>query len=291
MNITKKEQSENKEFTQKIGLGEFKVLALNPTREELLKLYDVSEDKQDSWKEQNYISEDDQNNTKVLLNFICEDVNSKEKFNLRFNLVDKIQENKDGSKCQWISSVGASSWVDDEANLPNWFKEFQNKDKQKIGDKAIRKAHQGEADLMNFLRTWMQGVDFFNPEVNILLDWNKLCRGNFKELTSLISSDEVGTIVGMVEVRTVDGENGAVKRYSSLYNKSLLPGYKMKLLRNSIVGGSPLTDKACTKFKDELYGEYGPKNSIFWGMLEDFDATKHLAIAPDKVHSPEDSSY
>jgi hypothetical protein len=290
MKTPKREQkSTGGQIFKNIGLGEFKVLALNPDMMTYFKLMDISEESQEKFKETEYVSDTKDGDTMIRLNFICEEVNTKQKFNMNFNLVDKIRVSQSG-KTQWVNSVGDSAFVDSADNLQSWFKEFQSRDKQKLADKEYREAHQGEAELYTFMRTWLQGVDFYNPDVNILLDWNKLMRGNWKEIASLINTDEVNTFVAMVEVRVVEKEGEDTKHYSGIYSRSFLPGYKMRLIRNSITSGVALTDKGIIKFKSDIEGEYGCRNLFEWAIIHEFNPDTHIASGT-KVLSTDDNSY
>lgn len=290
MNLTKKEKVEFSN-TPFVGFMECAVKAINPNREELIKMLNVGEDKQDDFKEREYLSEDEEGKTKLSIDFWLEEVLTKRLFNYRVTLVDKKQLNKDETKKQYVSCTGDSSWVDDESNLQSWFTHFTDKEKNEIGDKVYREAYVGEASLYTFMKAWLSGVDFRSTDANILLDWNKIMRGNLKELTDLITSEYVGTVVAMAEVRIKEDENG-IKHYQGVYNKNVLPGYTMKFIRNNVTQSSPnwKSNYLVNRFVEEIQGEYGSKNVYILDTLKPYDESMSIA-STDKVISADDSSY
>lgn len=288
MNLVQKEQVEF-DNTPVVGFLNCKVAAINPTKDEIIKLMGILEDKTENFKDKEYIGETEEGQTKMVIEFWLQEELTNKFFNYRVSLIDKIQENKDGTKAQYISCTGDTSWVDDEANLQTWFTNFTNKDREPIGDKAFRKAYIGEANLYTFIKNWLSGVDYRNTEVNILMDWNKLMRGNVKELTDLIGTEIANNVVVMGEVRIVE-KDGETKHYQGIYNKNVLPAYCLKFVRIGSTTGKWDTNYLVRKFVEEIGGEYGSKNIYMLDMAKPFDESMTVGTT-DKVVTEDDVDY
>jgi hypothetical protein len=266
---TKKEFSEV-DFSKKIGIFEGKVVKINPTKEELEELLNT---KFEGDKEIEYLGETEEGETKLSLSFWLQDVETQQVFNLRFFLVDKERENKDKTKKQYVNLSAACSWADSPNNLPEWFKK-----------KEFRVAKVGEEELYEFLRSWLNQLDWNTNED--FLEFKKLMRGNVKELIDLGKSEYAGTVVVSAIVRTVDTDNGA-KEYQGVYNKAFLPGNMIKMFRVK----SSKTSKLMTRFVNTISDkDYGCKDAYSLELLHDYDSSKHLP-ATDKIISADDDSY
>ena len=115
----KREKTQLPEFVKKVGLFEGRVIAINPTAEEYKELFEI-ELKEDS-KTVEYLGESKEDNVYLRVDVWLEDIKTKDKFRVSFFLEDKIRENKDLTKKQYINNVGSCSWADDPNNLPEWF--------------------------------------------------------------------------------------------------------------------------------------------------------------------------
>lgn len=148
MNIggKKRETTQFTESIKRVGLFEAKVVAINPDAEEYKDILGV-ELKEDS-KSAEYLSENQDGDTKLRVDVWLEDVKNSEKFKVSFFLEDKERVNKDGSKTQYIDNIGTCTWADDPNNIPEWFSK-----------REYRKAYVGEEDFYNFLRTWLGELD------------------------------------------------------------------------------------------------------------------------------------
>ena len=110
---------ETKELEKKVGIGEVKVIAINPSIEEYKNVIGI-ELKEDS-KATEYLGESSDGNTTLRIDVWIQDVKSEEKNKISFFLEDKERENKDGNKKQYINNIGSCSWAEDEKGLPEWF--------------------------------------------------------------------------------------------------------------------------------------------------------------------------
>lgn len=236
---------EIKSFEKSVGLFEANVVSINPSREELEKLLGGVELEKDP----EYLKEDDKDGKqKLSVSVWLEEVLSKQLFNVRFFLKDEFRVNKDGTKNQYINSIGSASWSDDPENLPSWMLE---------GGREIRQAHIGEEEMYKFFRSWLSSLDTRDADAKLELDWKKLMRGNVKEIQDFIGSGYEGTIVALATVRTSDdGEND----YQQVYNREFLPGYTFKYFK---LGGKKMP-KFVQKFIENVEDpEYGCKE--FYG--------------------------
>ena len=276
-------------FSKRIGLFKASIIAINPSKDELIKLLDVAEENQESFKEKDYIGETQDGDTKVTIDIWLKDEVSGFKAPVRFNLIDKERTNKEGTKHQWVNQSGICSWVDEEANLLQWFTKFTDKEKNVIGDKVYRKAHVGEEELYNFIRAWMTGkANFYSQDTDILLDWKKLMGGNIREILDLVGSEYVDSVVALATVRVVDTEEGQ-KTFQSIWAKDFLPGFAMKQINNSLSTGK-WDNKQINRFKESLEGEYGVNDVWSFVALTDYNPEQHF-VSSDKVIADDDSSY
>lgn len=209
------------EFPKKVGLFEGKVLAINPDREQYETLTGFKVD--DDSKQFDYLGEDKETGVPTLrLNFLVEDVVTKQLFPINFFLKKKVRENKDKTKVQFINSVGLCTWaVSAEDIQPNFIK----------FERTFREAYEGEEELFKFLRSWLSNINFFDAKADLTIDMNKVFNGNVRELTDQIKGSNATTVLCMATIRTVakDGEDD--KEFQNVYNRDFLPGNRIKNFR------------------------------------------------------------
>lgn len=281
---------EQKDFvnTKYVGLFEAEVVAINPNVEEFNEILGI-ELKEDS-KATEYLGESKEGNTYLRLNFWLKNTKTDEIFSspASFFLEDKDRENKDGTKKQYINTIGVCTWADDPNNLPNWFKE-----------RDYRVAHVGEEELYEFLRMWLGDLNYRDAETVLSIEWKKLMKGNVKDLKDQIDGEysvHVGAL-GTVVTREKDGE---VKEYQGVYNKAFLPAYAIKNFRlidysdpNILanVRAKETRDlKAHEKFVVKVTGEYGCADVFVLKDLEEYDPSKFI-VSSDRIIEDSDSSY
>ena len=205
-------------YEKKVGLFEANVIAINPTIEEYSSVLDI-ELNPDS-KAVEYLGTSKDGNIYLRVDFWLEEVKNKEKFKVSFFLEDKERENRDGTKKQYINNVGTTSWADDESNLYDWFTK----------DRDFRVAYIGEEELYNFVKTWLSKLDYRHSDTVLQLDWNKLMRGNVKDLKDQINDEWCDTVLALATV-VVKEKDGETKEYQGVYNKGFLSGYNLKYFR------------------------------------------------------------
>lgn len=275
MNIGKGKSGEGN-FAKQIGLAEWTVGAFNPTKDELSEYLGA-----DIETEPEYVKETREGSTRATLKFWLE--NGTLKIPAQFMLEDVEATNKEGDKNQWINQVGMSAWATSEDMLPEWFTKFTDKDKKVTGDKKYRKAYKGEADLMNFLKNMLnKGSNFFSPETDILLDMKKLFRGNFAEISLMLKSEYVGTVMAAAVVNSYD-KDGETKYASRIYAREFLPGYAYRTWKEK----GNMATKGIQRFVEQIEGHC--KDAFFIGTLQDF--TPGERKLPEATASMNNSDY
>ena len=282
----KRQSTGESNFLKKVGLFEAKVIAINPTIEEFKDKLGI-ELKEDS-KAIEYLGTSQDGNKTVRIDVWLEEVKNKDKFKVAFFLENKERENKDGTKKQYINTVGSCSWADDENNLPKWFTE-----------RECRVAYVGEEDLYNFMRTWLGDLDYRDAETTLQLEWTKLMKGNVKDLRDQIGGEWCTSVVALATVKTVE-KDGDIKEYQGVYNKGFLPAYTLKQFRLVDFSSSTILKglrekkskdlKPHERFVLNITGEYGCKEFYTFRDLAEYNADDNL-VASDKVLEEDDSDF
>ena len=277
---------DDKEFVKKVGLFEAKVIAVNPTTEEYADVLG-RQLKEDS-KATEYLGTSKDGNARLRLDFWLEEVKTQEKFKLTFFIENKEKENKDQTKKQYINNIGRCTWADSPNNLPTWFKEREN-----------RVSFVGEEDLYNFLRSWLSNIDFSSKKSTLQLEFNKLIKGNVKEIKEQINGEWATNIVALATINTKETDDG-VKEFQNIYNKAFLPPYSIKAFRlldyNAAGTISGLRQKSSKDLKPHerfvlnVVGEYGCKDYFTFKELKDYSSEDNL-VSSDKVISEDAGDY
>ena len=282
----RKEQLQVTEYSKKVGLFEGKVVAINPDAEEYKEILNI-ELKEDA-KALEYLGTSTDGNTTLRMDVWLEDAKSKDKFKTTFFLENKEKENRDGTKKQYINSIGTCSWSDDPNNLPSWFT-----------SREYRVAFVGEEELYNFLRTWLGELDYRDAETTLSLDWKKLMKGNVKDVKDQVNGEWCTNIVALATVKTVIKDE-ETKEYQGVYNKAFLPAYSIKQFRlidfsnPSIISGLKQKKskdlKPHERFVLNVTGEYGCKDFYTLKDLKEYNADDNL-VSSDAVISDDGSDF
>jgi hypothetical protein len=283
----KRESIEGKDFAKKVGLFEANVVAINPTTEEYKDILGM-ELKEDS-KATEYLSKNADGNTILRVDVWLEEMKSKDKFKAVFFLEDKEKENKDGTKKQYINSIGMCSWAADENDLAEWFTKGRD----------FRIAYTGEEDLYNFMRVWLADLDYRDADTVLQLEWKKLMRGNVKDLRDQLDGEWAKSVVALATVIVKERE-GESKEYQGIYNKAFVGGYALKQFRLVDYGNKKTQDalknkkprdlKAHEKFVMNVIGEYGCKDYYTFKEIQDYNPDDNL-VASDAYISDDGDDY
>ena len=324
MNVAQKETKETKRLL--IGWSEVDVVAVNPTKEKLMKLLEIDDEEVKSkFKEPEYTGEKDGDATARVV-FYVKNKKTNQVDNVTFSLKNVEQKSKT-EKSLYLNQVGETQWTDSEDNLWDSFKNFQQvltwegngevseryfkgarpKDIKVIAPKKYRKAVVGESDLVEFIKAWLLSVDYNNVDTDLLLDTKKLFSGNFRELESLFGLN-VGTVVVNYAVKNVE-KDGEYKEYQTVSNKFFLSGNNAKMLRNYGLTAEKLEvikekynsdtqKKSLTpielffaKVTDEANGI--SKSDVFYTPFEQqvYDSSMNYVMTTNNVVDSTDSDY
>jgi hypothetical protein len=283
----KRENTGGGDFSKKVGLFEANIIAVNPTIEEFKDKLGM-ELKEDS-KAAEYLGETKDGNSYLRVDFWLQEIKNEDKFKVSFFLEDKERENKDGTKKQYINSIGMCSWAADENDLAEWFTKGRD----------FRVAYTGEEDLYNFMRTWLADLDYRDADTVLQLEWKKLMRGNVKDLRDQIDGEWAKSVVALATV-IVKERDGESKEYQGIYNKAFLGGYALKQFRlvdygdrrtqESLKNKKPRDLKAHEKFVVNVIGEYGCKDYYTFKDLQEYNADDNL-VASDAFISDDGDDY
>lgn len=276
--------------TKSVGLFLGKVVAINPTIEQYKEKLGM-ELKEDS-KAAEYLGTSKDGNTTLRVDFWIEQDGTGDKRKISYFLEDKVRQNKDETKTQFINNIGMCSWGTDESNLPEWFLK-----------REYREANTGEEDFYSFIRTWLGGLDYRAAETVLELEWKKLMKGNVKELKDMIDSEFAVNVVVMATIiskEKTDDETGETetKEYQGIYNKMVLPEYAFKSFKlvdysNPIVQ-AVLKNKASKDLKVQerfvlnVIGEYGCKDYYSFKEIHDYDPSTNPVASKEPIVNSDD---
>jgi len=281
-----REQKQVQEFAKKVGLFEAEVVAINPTTEEYKEVLDIELPAESKATE--YLGKSRDGNTYLRVDVWLKDAKSGDKFKTTFFLEDKERENKDGSKKQYINNIGRCSWADDPNNLADWFTK-----------RDYRVAYVGEEELYEFLRTWLNKLDYMKENSVLQADWKKLMKGNVSELKSQMNGAYC-TNIGALATIIMKEKDGESKEYQGVYNKAFLPAYALKNFQlinysdstvQSALRGKKLKDlKPHERFVINVTGEYGCRDFYILRYLRPYNAEDNL-VASDAVLSDDGGDF
>ncbi len=279
--------NENKVYPKKVGLFEANIIAINPTIEEYSTKLGMELNPDSRATE--YLGETKDGNTYLRIDVWLQEIKNQDNFKVSFFLEDRERENRDGTKKQYINSVGMTAWAADENDLWDWFTK----------DRDYRVAYVGEEDLFDFMRTWLGKLNYRDSRTVLELEWKKLMRGNVSDLKNEIDGEWCNTVVALATV-VVKERDGETKEYQGIYNKGFLNGYTMKQFRlvdytdnrtlNSLRGRKPRELKPHERFVVNVTGEYGCKDYYILKEIEEYNPGDNL-VASDSYISDDGSDY
>lgn len=248
--VTATERAEIKRF---IGVGAVNILAVNPTKDELEKIYGTT-----LQNDPVYVTPKsaDKPYEQVRIDFIIK-VNDKDAVDADGNPIEAItkiaffvnnaaRKNKDNTKVQIIDKYGRTGWATQE--------EFKAKaipvtsmGKQITIDKDYRAAYFGEEELTKFMKTflnipsvqkynantgeWHDVPDSEKPSCEIrfdhIKDWFK---GDVKEIREAVSFQPTNTIKLLFGIRTTE-KDGKTVQYQDVFTREFVYGFQKNYTR------------------------------------------------------------
>lgn len=229
-------------FKRYVGLGASKILAVNPTKEELEKIYgrEIQNDPE-------YIIErDDQKGVRVdiIVQSVPELNNGIECItHATFNLYPTLAYNKDQSKVRVVDNYGNSTWANTEDAKAGKAILSHKGEPMKFDSVKYRMAFSGEVELLDFLRKFLYNKDAFrlvngtwtkqSDAEDVIIGFEnpkKLLSGDVSEVKELINLQPDNKIKLLYGVRTT--EEG--KQY-----QTICTGYDLMLRNNSSTSALP----------------------------------------------------
>lgn len=195
-----------KGFKTIYGIAPFKVVAVNPTLDELTSLgvnftkepeYVGEKSRIEFWLQTNLKEKKEEGSADKSL----EELGIKEQIvqKVTFFISDKLKGKEDGTTEVWINNFGrVCSTPKGEKPSASWWKSD--------GEHVAR---EGEIELVKFLRAW---VNAGTTDEVYIDDWGKLIAGNVKELKDILHTFKNNVVRSMIEVRVKDG-----KTYTNIY--------------------------------------------------------------------------
>jgi len=272
------------ERVKKVGLVECNVVAINPTIKEWEE--DLGFSLKEGQEEFDYTGMSKDGNSYIRVDVWMKRESANELFKVVFFLEDKIRQNKDETKTQYINNIGNCSWAESEEKLKPWFTK-----------RAYREAYNGEEDFYNFLRTWLGGLDYRDEDTELQLDWKQLLKGDVSDLKEEIGGTYAVTFIALATVvtKTKENEDGEeeIVEYQGIYNRQFLPQYCMKHFRvknyndEYVINGIQVKEmknlKLHEKFVYNVTGTYGCKDFYKLSELEDYNPEDNLASTEEAM--------
>ena len=222
----------------KIGFFKGSLIACNPNAEVVKKLYNIEGDIEAPV----YQGTDKNQVDWALVRFILQEELSKDPIEFKVFIKKEVSEWDNAEKehkIEFINQWGDTQVVDEEKHLFKNFTHVQRWDKDSSAwtdvmdengqpmEKQYRKAWKGEAEIYALLKK-LVNVDWFTAtnETNLFIKFDDLMRGKVSEITSMIGSDSIQSVVGMIEITPKDGDNGVV-HYSNCIGRAWMPGFRI----------------------------------------------------------------
>jgi hypothetical protein len=309
MSVQKREPFQKKMYT---GFFSGRVIAVNPTKEELSEILGFEPKEEPVYIETNKFN----NKEQALITFWMEiDHPEKIKMSHTFYLINEVAVGRNSGKTQFVNQSGSYSWVFQKEDLVSWFRNFEDKNGEIIDECEVRPAIQGEADLYSFLRSWYGQANFKSKNTNILIDVKKLFLDPVKYAKSeygtrielekqyLAETDPdvredlnkniiTTNVTGLATVRISEKE-GSINYYQHIY-KEFIQNYLVKKLRlavmNNLWDPKNGADKALAKFYDGLVNKNGTKDAYKIQMLAPFKEEDHPQTSNETIINSESNS-
>lgn len=197
------------------GLGTFRLVSVNPTKEELKSVIGFNDP-----KEPIYLSEEtneDGSTTEVVrIDFYMKEVNTDVPVNHSFYVRNNVRTSKDG-KVQYTNNYAQFTYV---------------KESDYFNPEGIRPALNGEEDLMRFISDLTNQRKGRTGDKLYIENWPAIFTGNFSEIREIKNVlDQTNTIGILIGIRTAGDGKQYMTGYKSAY---IRPTEKIGKLINAL---------------------------------------------------------
>lgn len=227
-----KESTEGGSVKRYIGVAPVTVAAVNPSKEELEKIYNTTLDKAPE-----YIGTQDIEGKKVpyaRIDFIVKTVAEKcggidMTTKVSYFIRKEYRFNREHTKIQVIDKYGRTAWVTKEQSEKHEIPQYANGPANLDAD--YRPVYNGEEDLTNFIKTYLSipNVQKYVDGKWVMVDnpadcearlgeADKLFDGSFKEIKDIMSYQPNNKVKVLFGVRTTDDG----KQYQTAYTQKVL---------------------------------------------------------------------
>lgn len=274
-----------------IGVAPVKVLAVNPTKAEMEKIYGTDIENDPVYVGKVDINGQSYNN--VRLDFIVATDEEKTGVSMTTKVAIFVREqyryNRDMSKVQVIDKYGRTAWVTKEQAQNHEIPVYANGQPANI-DKDYRPCYVGEEDLTNFIKAYLN-IPNVMKYVNgtwVLVDNPQDCearldnikdyfRGDFRELKDIMALQPNNKVKVLFGVRTNDEGRQYQAVYTNMFLKNGVTDYSKldaDLQERKAAGAYPTTEFKVCEFKEynveaTNFGEVAPMSTTpaddFWG--------------------------
>ena len=216
------------------GIAPVFILAVNPNKTELEKLYNTQLENNPEYLSEIEVGEDKHKVQNVRLDFIvktdaekCGGIEFTTK--VAFFLRKEYRYNRDQTKVQIIDKYGRTAWVTVEQAKNHEIPVYKNGPAHI--DKDYRPAYHGEEELTNFIKAYLNIPNVMKYVNNtwVMVDKPEDCearleniaeyfKGNFKELRDVIALQPNNKVKVLFGVRITDDN----KQYQAVYNQMFL---------------------------------------------------------------------
>lgn len=228
------ESKEGNAIKRYVGVAPVFVLAVNPNKEQLEKLYNTQLENAPEYISEVEVGEDKHKVQNVRLDFIvktdaekCSGIEFTTK--VAFFIRKEYRYNRDQTKVQVIDKYGRTAWVTVEQAKAHEIPVYKNGPANI--DKDYRPAYHGEEELTNFIKAYLNIPNVMKYVNNtwVMIDKPEDCearleniaeyfKGNFKELRDVIALQPNNKVKVLFGVRTTDDN----KQYQAVYNQMFL---------------------------------------------------------------------
>ena len=250
-----------------IGVAPVKVLAVNPTKAEMEKIYGTDIENDPVYVGKVDINGQSYNN--VRLDFIVATDEEKTGVSMTTKVAIFVREqyryNRDMSKVQVIDKYGRTAWVTKEQAQNHEIPVYANGQPANI-DKDYRPCYVGEEDLTNFIKAYLN-IPNVMKYVNgtwVLVDNHQDCearldnikdyfRGDFRELKDIMALQPNNKVKVLFGVRTNDEGRQYQAVYTNMFLKNGVTDYSKldaDLQERKAAGAYPTTEFKVCEFKE-----------------------------------------